>query len=243
MRRLLVRSGLAAVAGALAALVLAASPASAHMTVNPSTATQGGFTKLTFLVPNEKDNATTTAMEVRLPQNAPIAFVSIKPTTGWTATVTKGKLNQPIKTDDGEVTEAVTTIVWKANTPDAAIQPGQFQEFDVSAGPLPKIDKIVFKALQTYSDGDVVRWIEEPGSGGKEPEHPAPTLKLTKASDSDEHNRRPVTAGRTDTGTKAVAASRSGQANLALGFGIAALVLALAGLVVAGLAWRRRPAA
>ncbi len=237
MRRLLVRSGVAAVAGVLATLVLAASPASAHVTVNPSNAAQGGFTKLTFRVPNEKDNATTTAVEVDLPQDAPIGFVSVKPTVGWTATATKSKLDKPIKTDDGEVTEAVTKIVWKANGPDAAIQPGQFQEFDVSAGPLPEADKIVFKALQTYSDGDVVRWIEEPGSDGKEPEHPAPTLKLTKASGGDEHGTA------SDTETKADEANNSGRANLALGFGIAALVLALVGVVVAGSAWRRRPAA
>ena len=35
---------------------------------------------------------------------------------------------------------------------------------------------MVFKALQTYSDGNVVRWIEEPVDGGEEPEHPAPVL-------------------------------------------------------------------
>jgi hypothetical protein len=39
------------------------------------------------------------------------------------------------------------------------IKPGQFQEFDVSLGPLPNVDQLVFKALRYYSDGDTVRWI------------------------------------------------------------------------------------
>ncbi|MGC9668309.1 YcnI family protein [Planosporangium sp. 12N6] len=243
MRKVLVRSG-AGVAGALATLVLLASPASAHVSVNPKEATQGGYAKLTFRVPNEKDGAATTQVEVALPTDAPIASVSVKPTTGWTATATKSKLDKPVKTDDGELTEAVTKIVWKADSPQAAIQPGQFQEFDISAGPLPTTDKIVFKALQTYSDGDVVRWIEEPAADGKEPAHPAPTLKLTAKSSA---GSQPVgaTAGTTG-GDKAASVTDTdarSRANLGLGFGVAALVLALVGVVLAGLTWRRRPSA
>jgi periplasmic copper chaperone A len=44
----------------------------------------------------------------------------------------------------------------------------------VLEGVLSAVDRIVFKALQTYSDGDVVRWIEEPVAGEPEPDHPAP---------------------------------------------------------------------
>jgi uncharacterized protein YcnI len=238
MRKVLVRAG-AVLGGGLAAVLLAASPASAHVTVNPSNATQGGYTKLTFRVPNEKDNATTTTVEVNLPQDTPIASVSVKPVPGWTAAATKSKLDKPIKSDDGEITEAVTKIVWTANSPDTAIQVGQFQEFDVSVGPLPEVDKIVFKALQTYSDGDVVRWIEEPAADGKEPDHPAPTVKLAKAA-SDPAANTATTDQPAATGTDASARSR---ADIGLGLGIAALVIALAGLVVGGLAWRRRPSA
>ena len=44
---------------------------------------------------------------------------------------------------------------------------------------------MTFKAIQTYSDGQVVSWIEEPAAGSnQEPEHPAPTLTLAPASDS-----------------------------------------------------------
>jgi uncharacterized protein YcnI len=243
MRKVLIRSG-AGVAGVLAALVVAATPAAAHVSVNPNDATQGGYSKLTFRVPNEKDSAATTQVEIDLPQDTPIASVSVKPTTGWTATATRSKLDKPIKSDDGEITEAVTKIVWKANTPDTAIQVGQFQEFDVSAGPLPAADKIVFKALQTYSDGDVVRWIEEPAADGKEPAHPAPTLKLAAKASATNAGGAAGNTGATDTqAAKATDDDARSRANLGLGLGVAALVLALVGVVLAGLAWRRRPTA
>ena len=172
----------ASVVLATAGFVLAVSaPADAHVTVNPNTATPGGYTKVTFRVPNETDNTDTTKLEVAFPADQPIASVSVKPVPGWTATPTKSKLATPLKTHDHEITEAVSRIVWTADA-GAAIKPGQFQEFDVSLGPLPASGQLVFKALQTYSDGTVVRWIDEPSSDGTEPEHPAPVLKLAAAA-------------------------------------------------------------
>jgi uncharacterized protein YcnI len=241
MRKVVARSG-AAVAGVLGAVLLAASPASAHVTVSSANATQGGYAKLTFRVPNEKDNADTTKVEVSLPADKPIASVSVKPMTGWTVQADKTKLATPIKSDDGEITEAVTKITWTAS-PDAAIKPGQFQEFDVSAGPLPETDKLVFKALQTYSDGDVVRWIEEPDASGKEPEHPAPTLKLAAKSSADTSMGGMDTAAKNPAAASAADSQARSRANVGLGLGVAALVVALIGVVLAGLAWRRQSAA
>lgn len=225
-----VRAGVAVAAAAAAALAFPAA-ASAHVTVNPSTATQGGYTKVTFRVPNERDDASTTKVEIALPADKPIASVSLKPVQGWTAVAENGKLATPIKTDDGEITEAVVKITWTAS-PDAAIKPHQFQEFDVSLGPLPATDQIVFKALQTYSNGEVVRWIDEPAAGA-EAEHPAPVLKLTpKAAAS-----APASAA----AGPAAAADDDGDGGdgTAIGLGVAGLVLGLAGLVVAVLAFRR----
>lgn len=169
--------------GAVAALIVAlALPAAAHVTVNPNTAEPGGYGAFTVRVPNEEDNADTTKVQLYLPTDHPIASVSVQPTPGWTIDVTKGKLPQPIKTDDGETTEAVTQITWSGGK----ITPGEFQQFGISLGPLPTdAPKLYFKALQTYTDKsgktNVVRWIEMP-SGGAEPEHPAPSITLTKAA-------------------------------------------------------------
>jgi MYXO-CTERM domain-containing protein len=61
MRRTL-RVGAALTAAAVIGAIGFAGAASAHVTVNPGEATQGGFTKIAFRVPNERDNASTAGL-------------------------------------------------------------------------------------------------------------------------------------------------------------------------------------
>ncbi|BBH67364.1 hypothetical protein ACTI_40490 [Actinoplanes sp. OR16] len=222
----------AAVSAVAAAFVLAvASPAAAHVTVNPSSATQGGYSKVSFRVPNESDTASTTKVEVNLPIESPVGSVSIKPVPGWTAVTEKSKLDKPVEVHGAPLTEAVTKITWTADK-GSEIKPGTFQEFDVSLGPLPEVDQMVFKALQTYSDGNVVRWIDEPTTDGTEPESPAPVLKLTAAT---------ADGAAAPSAAAPVAAPEesddsSGGSSV---WGIAGLVAGLAGLVLGLLAYRK----
>ncbi|MDM4722723.1 YcnI family protein [Micromonospora sp. WMMA1363] len=225
-----------AVGAVVAAVIGFAAPASAHVTVNPTEATQGDYARLAFRVPNESDTASTTKVEVFLPEDAPVGSVSTMSVPGWTVTVEKRKLDQPVEMHGSQLTEAVSKLTWTAD-PDAVIEPGTFQEFPVSMGPLPKADQMVFKSLQTYSDGTVVRWIDVPESGGAEPESPAPVLTLTSAS--------PSTAPAADAADTA-ADDDAEDAGLATGLGVAGLVAGLGGLVLGGLAFarsRREPAA
>lgn len=199
-----------------------AAPASAHVTVNPIQATQGGYARLAFRVPNESDTASTTKLEIHLPENAPVASVSTMPVPGWTVTVAKRKLDKPLEVHGSPVNEVVSIITWTASE-GAAVKPGEFQEFPVSVGPLPKdVNQLVFKALQTYSDGAVVRWIEEPKSDDSTLEHPAPVLKLVAATSS--------SASPTSSVTVPLADNKSGDANApgwaGLGVGVLALILA-----------------
>jgi uncharacterized protein YcnI len=229
--------GLAAaiLAGTVTAVLVGPGPAAAHVTVNPREATQGGYTKLTFRVPNERDNASTVKVEVNIPPETAIASVSVRPVPGWAAVVERSTLPTPLESDDGPITEAVSKITWTAAA-GAAVQPGQFQEFDVSAGPLPEVDRIVFKALQTYSNGEIVRWIEEPpAAGGDEPEHPAPVLTLTKQADTADgaeaaNANADLASGSDDSDT---------QTGWALALGLAGLIVGLAALALGGVAWRR----
>jgi periplasmic copper chaperone A len=226
------RSAAALVLGAVAVGVFGlAAPAAAHVTVNPGEATQGGYARLAFRVPNESDTASTTKVEVVLPENAPVASVSTMPVPGWTVATEKRKLSTPLEVHGSQISEAVSKITWTA-TGGAAVKPGQFQEFPVSMGPLPEVDQMVFKSLQTYSDGNVVRWIEEPpANAGEEPEHPAPVLKLVAAAASATPSAAPAT----------VPVSQADEDNNgpALAFGIAGLIAGLAGLALGAAAFAR----
>ncbi|SBT46550.1 Uncharacterized protein YcnI [Micromonospora narathiwatensis] len=233
----------ASVVGALAAATVGVGVAAAHVTVNPREAIQGGYAKLAFRVPNERDNAGTTRLEVALPADAPVASVSVRPMAGWTVQVEKTKLATPIEMHGSQVTEAPSKITWTADGEANAIKPGQFQEFEISAGPLPEADTMIFKALQTYSNGEVVRWIEEPSTDGSEVDHPAPVLKLAKAP---AQGVAATPTGANDVATVSAADTgdgEDGRTGWALGFGVAGLVAGLAGLAFGLLAWRRRPGA
>jgi len=170
------RSRLAgAVLVALVGACTLAAPASAHVTVKPDAAAKGSFSVFSFAVPNESDTASTVQVEITFPTDHPIAFVSVQPIPGWTWKAETTQLAKPLKTEDGEVSQVVSKVTWSGGS----IGPGEFQLFTVSAGPLPTTGKQVeFKAVQTYSDGQVTRWIESTPKGGPEPEFLAPVLKL-----------------------------------------------------------------
>ncbi|TQJ20694.1 uncharacterized protein YcnI [Micromonospora sp. A202] len=242
IRRTATAAAALAFAAAATAVLGFAGPASAHVTVNPKEATQGGYARVAFRVPNESDTASTVKLEVVLPENAPVGSVSTMPVPGWTVATEKRKVDPPIEVHGSQLTEAVSKITWTA-TGDAGVKPGQFQEFPVSMGPLPKVDSMVFKTLQTYSDGNISRWIDEQAPGGEEPESPAPVLTLTAAA-APGGSAAPASAA-------AVAAPDDDDDDedgngLAVGLGVAGLVAGLAGLVLGGLAFtrtRREPVA
>ncbi|MEV4522978.1 YcnI family protein [Micromonospora tulbaghiae] len=214
-----------------------AGPASAHVTINPAEGTQGGYGRFAFRVPNESDTASTVKVEVNLPENAPVGSVSTMPVAGWTVAVEKRKVDPPIEVHGSQLTEAVSKLTFTA-APNAGVKPGEFQEFPVSMGPLPQADTMVFKVLQTYSDGNVSRWIEEPTPGAEEPENPAPVLKLAAAAPASPGASAPAAAPDDDDDDDGSGAATA--------LGVAGLVAGLGGLALGGLAFartRREPAA
>lgn len=211
----------AAVLLAVLALVAGAPLAAAHVTVSAEGAAPGHYTRAVFRVPNERSDASTVRVEVTFPTEHPLGRASVAPVPGWTASVRSEKLAAPVHGHGGAITEAVAAITWQGGE----VKPGEFLEFPVSFGPVPHdAPRLVFKALQTYSDGQVVRWIEVPADGRPEPEHPAPVLSLA--------------AG-------AGAAHGGGADALARTLGVVAAATSLAALVACvalGVAIRRRPA-
>ncbi|MDG4767479.1 YcnI family protein [Solwaraspora sp. WMMD406] len=244
-RGFLARTATLTGAVALAGVFGLAAPAAAHITVSPSQASAGDYARLAFRVPTESSTAGTTEVEVVLPEDAPVASVHLLPAAGWTATVEKAPVDPPLEMHGAQVTEAVARIVWTAETPEAAVQPGEFQEFVVMMGPLPEVDQMVFKSLQTYSDGTIVRWIEVPVPGQDEPATPATVLRLTSdagdepAADPTDPDPAGTPDGETSTGDTASGADDASGTGLAVGLGVAGLLAGLAGLVLGGLAFAR----
>ncbi|MER5861573.1 YcnI family protein [Streptomyces sp900105245] len=211
---------------AAASVLLAAGAASAHVTVHPESYAKGATDGvLTFRVPNEEDSAATTKVQVFLPTDHPVLGVLVHPQDGWTAKVTTTKLKKPVETDDGTVTEAASAITFTGGK----IGAGQYEDFDVAFGQLPdNTGQLTFKTLQTYSDGKVARWIEEP-TGGEEPENPAPVLKLTAAgADSASTASKSTTPRAADPADSTDSTAR--------GLGIAGLVVGVLGLAAAAFA-------
>jgi uncharacterized protein YcnI len=162
-------------ATAVAALALA--PAAAgHVTLQPEEAPAGGFTRLDVRVPNERDNAGTTKVVVQFPPG--FLSVSSEPVPGWEIETTMRELDEPVEQFGEQVTEEVGRITFTGVGETGVIRPGEFQDFGLSVG-VPDGrpgSKLTFKALQTYSNGEVVRWIGPPDA-----DEPAPQVTLTAA--------------------------------------------------------------
>ncbi len=210
-----------------AALALAVpTGASAHVTLQPDAAAAGDFTVLDVRVPNERDDMTTTKVDVQFP--AGFIFASYQPVAGWSVEVKMAKLAKPITSHGEQITEQVSQMTWTADSDKAGIQPGQFVDFPISVQiPGEAGDTLTFKALQTYDDGEVVRWIGAPDS-----EQPAPQVAVTEGGE--EHGAHPDSSGE----------SSNDSDSASKGLGIAALVVGALGLLagVAALARSRRTA-
>jgi uncharacterized protein YcnI len=223
----------AVVLAALAALI-AVPAAGAHVTLNPREWEAGGFARFAIRVPNERPDASTTEVTVQFPDN--VISASFQPVPGWTRTVKMAQLDEPIESEDGPITEKIESVTWKGGE----IKPGEFEEFGISfqvpedaAG-----SSLVFPALQTYSSGEIVRWI-----GDESSEAPAPAIAVLAAAEGEEEAAATdTTATETtapDEGTAGEAASATddgeddGQATLALVLSILALIAGLGALAFA----------
>jgi uncharacterized protein YcnI len=239
MRRTLI------VASALGGLWLPAA-ASAHVSLHPNTLPAASNPTIDIRVPNEEDRANVVKVDMQVPPG--FLEISTELPTGWRATVLKRKLATPQTTDSGPVTEEISEVIWSASQK-GGIPPGSFLQFPITTAiPDSAVGQTLsFKVIQTYSDGDVVRWIEAPDSAG----HPAPTVNVTAkggaledVAGSEAGPGPPTGAGAgavAPAGTKAVTVSKGASRSL----GIAALIVGALGLLagIAALASARVPRA
>jgi uncharacterized protein YcnI len=162
-----------AIGFALAATLVLAPAAAAHVTLQPESVPAGGFTRLDVRVPTERD-VPTTKVEVQFPPG--FLFASYEPVPGWNIEITKRKLDKPVEQFGEQITEEVDRVIFTGGQ----IGPGEFQDFGLSVGvpDKPAGSALTFKALQTYQGGEVVRWI-----GPSDSEEPAPQVQLTAAEE------------------------------------------------------------
>jgi periplasmic copper chaperone A len=215
-------------ASATAALLLLAPVASAHVTLQPEEVPAGGFTRLDVRVPTERDNASTTKVEVQFPPG--FLFASTEPVPGWEAKIAMRKLDKPVEQFGEQISEEVGQVTFTASNEAAGIGPGEFQDFGLSLSVPDKAGSaLTFKAVQTYSNGEVVRWIGPPDS-----EEPAPQVQLAAAEPeggaaepaAEEQAAAPADSGGDDDSSNTLA--------------IIALVVAVAALAAGLLALFRR---
>ena len=121
-----------------------------------------------------------------LAENATLDFVSEAESD--TAGFTELRVVLPEAIAPGDVTLDEAPKGWKLKaTSDGytvggpALKTGVDAEHKIKIRQLPDAKELAFKTVETYSDGEVSRWIELP-SGAEEPEQPAPVLKLKAAA-------------------------------------------------------------
>jgi uncharacterized protein len=222
----------------LAGFALLAASAQAHVSFHPNVLPAGANATLDIRVPNEMDNANTNKLVAQVPPG--FTDISTEPIPGWTAQTQTRKLAQPVQTDDGPVSEEVSQITWTASG-NGGIPPDGFQNFPISTAIPDQAGKVLtFKVLQSYDNGQVVRWI-----GPESSDNPAPTIDVTDANGVIQD-----VAG-TEAGPPAIdklpslSGSSSSSDGASKGLGIAALVIAILGLAAGAAALirtGRRPA-
>jgi uncharacterized protein YcnI len=137
------------------ALAVAAS-ASAHAELSPAVALAKTGQLFTLTVPTEKEDVTTTKVELTPPSG--FAIDSFVPAPGWTRDVKS--------TGSGEETE-IQQVSWTGG--DVPTEEDALFQFLASAD---SAKTYTFKVRQTYSDGSVVDW-----SGPESSDTPAPIIE------------------------------------------------------------------
>jgi uncharacterized protein YcnI len=165
------------------------------VSVNPGSVEPGEWATISFHLPNERDDAATVRFEVVFPADQPIADVMPSALPGWTVTVDKQ--------------DAVSSVSWTGR-----LEPGTYQDFPVSLAVPDEPGRLTFKALQTYSSGEVVRWIDPTEEGQPEPEHPAPTVTVAKPA-------APVAESTSDTTARVLGGAGFVAALVAAGLAVA----------------------
>lgn len=208
------------VVGAVLAVGGLAAPAWAHVQVEADPGSPGATdATLKIMAAGESGTAGTSKLEVVADPAIPADQVTlVSGPTGWT--LTPG-------------TSGGFTLAGPA------LAKGDDAHISVKVAKLPDAPQVTFKVVQTYSDGEVVRWIELTGADGKEPDNPAPVVKLTAGAASSISPAPANDADADSDAAKSGSLARTGAGDSALALA-AGLLLLVGGWSIAAGAGRRR---
>jgi uncharacterized protein YcnI len=213
---------------ALAAMAFPAA-AAAHVTIQPGEWEAGAFAAMVVRVPNERDDAQTTSVSMQFPENVLTARFQAHPFCEHE--VERQALDQPVE----DITERIVSVTWTCDPPIAADGFDEFgMSFQIPEDAQPG-DELLFPATQTYSSGEMVRWVDP----DPEADEPAPRITVIPPEEEAEAAPPPTT---TEETAAAPATGSDGDddsmSTVALIFGIAGLA---AGLIALGVALFRKP--
>jgi len=162
----------------VAAAMLAASSASAHITLESRQATIGEGYKAVFMVPHSCAGSATIKIRVQIPEG--VIAVKPMPKAGWNVDVIKGKYSGEYDYHGAKSSEGVKEVVWSGGK----LTDDNYDEFVISTfltDGLKPNTTLYFPTVQECEQG-VSRWIEIPAEGeadhGHEGKWPAPGVKL-----------------------------------------------------------------
>ncbi len=227
---------MAALAAALPVAVIGtAGPASAHVTITPSTTAAGAHAVLEVSVGHGCEGSPTTEITIRIPDE--INSVTPTRTALWQVEKKTVKLDPPLTDTHGStVTERVASVTYRADDP---LPEGYRDAFELSLQ-LPEVEgtTLVFPTIQTCRQGESA-WIEVPeaGQSAEDLELPAPAFTITAAEAGGHHEEAPATETSTgdvvgtSDGSTAAQQSEDGEA-----LALAALGVGLLGALLGGTA-------
>jgi len=226
------------VAGLLAVgALIAPASAQAHISLHPNTIPAGAFATLDIRVPGEQEGAYVTKVDTLFPSG--FTGVDYENVPGWNAKIIETKLATPIKEDGETIDTQVSQIVWTWTGPQGKVNNGQFINFPLSlAIPDSATGKALeFRTVQTYSNGQIVHWIEPSLTA----EHPSPRINVTAKGGlieevaGDEAGPEAGQTGSSQTTPASSAPAAKPSSGASKGLGITALILGALGLL-AGIA-------
>lgn len=154
MRTTFCKHALVSAAASVAVLLVTGGIASAHVDPDPLAMEAGTTGTVAFTITHGCEGSPTTGVALQIPDG--VTGVATVEKDGWTATVTGN------------------TVEFTGGSLAADVE----DHFEITLTAPTAAGEIRFPAIQTCEQGELA-WIEVAEEGAAEPEHPAPTLKIT----------------------------------------------------------------